>query len=323
MPTHARPRDRARACRTRSVLAAGILSIMTLGVRAQEPAGRGDNQAGSDADGAGAPSVDGRGRRRRHRLGQLARDVPRRSADRRGLRSASRTTPTCAWARRASRQALLYAKLAGAKLYPSVDVLARGGGKMSGDGSGLTGGVLTVTWELDLWGRVQIRPRGGCGRRGFHASGLRVRPPVDCRARGQELVPGHRGRVAGRGRARDDSRQRGARATGRDALEDWRRQRRGRLRRPRLARKRPRQPAPDRAGARTGDSRAGDPPRPVPRSRGQSHAAAARPTGCGAGGTSLRAPRAPAGRASPPNGAWPQHSTASTKRKLPGSLRSR
>src|SRR5215217_7151060 len=36
-------------------------------------------------------------------------------------------------------QAMLYAKLAGAKLYPSVDVIAKGGGKMSGDNSGLTG----------------------------------------------------------------------------------------------------------------------------------------------------------------------------------------
>jgi NodT family efflux transporter outer membrane factor (OMF) lipoprotein len=52
-------------------------------------------------------------------------------------------------------QAALYAKLAGAKLYPSVDLLARGGGKLSGDGSGLQGGVLSVTWELDLWGRVR------------------------------------------------------------------------------------------------------------------------------------------------------------------------
>src|SRR5687767_10397610 len=32
-------------------------------------------------------------------------------------------------------QARLHAKLAGAKLWPSVDVLARGGGKLSGDGS--------------------------------------------------------------------------------------------------------------------------------------------------------------------------------------------
>ena len=52
-------------------------------------------------------------------------------------------------------QAVLYAKLAGAKLYPSVDILARGGGKMSGDNSGLTGAALTATWELDLWGRVR------------------------------------------------------------------------------------------------------------------------------------------------------------------------
>jgi outer membrane protein, multidrug efflux system len=52
-------------------------------------------------------------------------------------------------------QAQLYAKLAGAKLYPSVDLLARGGGKMSGDGSGIQGGVLSATWELDLWGRVR------------------------------------------------------------------------------------------------------------------------------------------------------------------------
>ena len=52
-------------------------------------------------------------------------------------------------------QALLYAKLAGAKLWPSADLLARGGGKMSGDGSGLQGVVLSMSWELDLWGRVR------------------------------------------------------------------------------------------------------------------------------------------------------------------------
>jgi multidrug efflux system outer membrane protein len=52
-------------------------------------------------------------------------------------------------------QAMLSAKLAGAKLWPSVDVFARGGGKLSGDGSGLQGGVLSVNWELDLWGRVR------------------------------------------------------------------------------------------------------------------------------------------------------------------------
>jgi outer membrane protein, multidrug efflux system len=52
-------------------------------------------------------------------------------------------------------QAMLYAKLAGARLYPSVDLLARGGGKMSGDQSGLQGALLTANWEIDLWGRVR------------------------------------------------------------------------------------------------------------------------------------------------------------------------
>lgn len=52
-------------------------------------------------------------------------------------------------------QAFLYARLAGAKLYPSVDLLARGGGKLSGDNSGLQGALLSMTWEIDLWGRVR------------------------------------------------------------------------------------------------------------------------------------------------------------------------
>ena len=51
-------------------------------------------------------------------------------------------------------QALLHAKLAGAKLYPSADVIAHGGTKM-GDGTGLSGLVLNATWEIDLWGRVR------------------------------------------------------------------------------------------------------------------------------------------------------------------------
>lgn len=52
-------------------------------------------------------------------------------------------------------QAALRARLAGAELYPSADFLARGGGKMSGDNSGLRGAALTVTWEIDVWGRVR------------------------------------------------------------------------------------------------------------------------------------------------------------------------
>ena len=53
-----------------------------------------------------------------------------------------------------------YVKLAGATLYPQVNLLARGGGKMSGDSSGLQGAGVTATWELDLWGRVRSSQQG-------------------------------------------------------------------------------------------------------------------------------------------------------------------
>lgn len=52
-------------------------------------------------------------------------------------------------------QAAAYVKLAGATLYPQVNVLARGGGAMSGDSSGLEGVGLFASWELDFWGRVR------------------------------------------------------------------------------------------------------------------------------------------------------------------------
>ena len=51
-------------------------------------------------------------------------------------------------------QAMLYAKLAGANLYPSVDLLAHGGTKQ-GDGTGLQGIAISAKWEIDLWGRVR------------------------------------------------------------------------------------------------------------------------------------------------------------------------
>ena len=69
-------------------------------------------------------------------------------------------------------QALLHAKLAGAKLYPSVDLLARGGGKLSGDGSGLQGAILTaksgvpndVPERTLLVGPASIQRTWSCGR---------------------------------------------------------------------------------------------------------------------------------------------------------------
>jgi NodT family efflux transporter outer membrane factor (OMF) lipoprotein len=57
--------------------------------------------------------------------------------------------------------AAAYAKLAGAAIYPSVNLLAHGGGKMGGDGSGLSGVGLFVSWELDLWGRVRSQAASG------------------------------------------------------------------------------------------------------------------------------------------------------------------
>lgn len=53
-----------------------------------------------------------------------------------------------------------YVRIAGATLYPQVNALARGGGKMSGDSSGLQGVGVTATWELDLWGRVRASQKG-------------------------------------------------------------------------------------------------------------------------------------------------------------------
>lgn len=48
-----------------------------------------------------------------------------------------------------------YVSLADSALYPQVNLLARGGGEMSGDSSGLQGVGLFANWELDLWGRLR------------------------------------------------------------------------------------------------------------------------------------------------------------------------
>ena len=48
-----------------------------------------------------------------------------------------------------------YVQLADSTLYPQVNLLARGGGNMGGDSSGLEGVGLFADWELDLWGRVR------------------------------------------------------------------------------------------------------------------------------------------------------------------------
>ena len=58
-------------------------------------------------------------------------------------------------------QAAGYAKAAGATIYPALNLLAHGGGKYGGDGSGLSGAGLFASWELDLWGRVRAQREVG------------------------------------------------------------------------------------------------------------------------------------------------------------------
>jgi NodT family efflux transporter outer membrane factor (OMF) lipoprotein len=47
------------------------------------------------------------------------------------------------------------AQMAGAALFPQVNAAGRGGGKMSGDNSGLQGVGIFASWELDVWARVR------------------------------------------------------------------------------------------------------------------------------------------------------------------------
>jgi NodT family efflux transporter outer membrane factor (OMF) lipoprotein len=61
-------------------------------------------------------------------------------------------------------QAASYVKLAGATLYPQVNALARGGGALSGDSSGLEGAGVFANWEIDLWGRVRAGREAASGQ---------------------------------------------------------------------------------------------------------------------------------------------------------------
>jgi NodT family efflux transporter outer membrane factor (OMF) lipoprotein len=51
-------------------------------------------------------------------------------------------------------------RIAGGESYPQLTALGRGGAQGSSDSSGLEGGVLSATWELDVWGRVRYGVRG-------------------------------------------------------------------------------------------------------------------------------------------------------------------
>ena len=69
-------------------------------------------------------------------------------------------------------QAAAYVKLAGATLKPQVSALARGGGALSGDSSGLEGAGIFANWEIDLWGRVRAGREAASGQ--YESSALDV-----------------------------------------------------------------------------------------------------------------------------------------------------
>jgi NodT family efflux transporter outer membrane factor (OMF) lipoprotein len=56
-------------------------------------------------------------------------------------------------------QAEAYVRIAGGEVYPAVNALAHGGGKLGGDQSGTQGWLISASWELDLWGRVRYGAR--------------------------------------------------------------------------------------------------------------------------------------------------------------------
>jgi NodT family efflux transporter outer membrane factor (OMF) lipoprotein len=51
--------------------------------------------------------------------------------------------------------AAAYLQAAGSPIWPQVNLVARGGGKMGGDATGLQGVGVFASWELDVWGRVR------------------------------------------------------------------------------------------------------------------------------------------------------------------------
>jgi len=71
------------------------------------------------------------------------------------VREALASNPDMLIAASRVEQAAGFVKSAGATLYPQVSALARGGGALSGDSSGLQGAGIFANWELDLWGRVR------------------------------------------------------------------------------------------------------------------------------------------------------------------------
>ena len=145
---------------------------------------------GADAGRSGPPPAPAAGAGR----GQLAGDVPRRSADGGGRRSASRTTPICASAAARVEQAMLYAKLAGRQALS----VGRSPGPRRRQAVGRRLGHPGRRADGDLGARPLGPGARPAGRRApprrHRRRRIRVRAAVDRRAGGEELVPRHRSR---------------------------------------------------------------------------------------------------------------------------------
>ncbi len=88
------------------------------------------------------------------------------------VREALASNPDLLVAAARVEQAAAYVKLAGATLKPQVSALARGGGALSGDSSGLEGAGIFANWEIDLWGRVRAGREAASGQ--YESSALDV-----------------------------------------------------------------------------------------------------------------------------------------------------
>ena len=146
---------------------------------------------------AAASAVDRRRGRAPGAVGQLARQLPRRRSWRPRSPRRSRTTPICASAPRGSSRRSSTRNWRGrSSIRPSISSRAAAAscpGRLGPPGR---------RPHRDLGARPlgpgSLRPRGERRASRVGAGRFRIRAAVDRGARGQELVPRHRGRAAGR-----------------------------------------------------------------------------------------------------------------------------
>ena len=188
--------------------------------------------------------------------------------------------------------AAAYLAAAKSPLWPQVNLVARGGGKMSGDSSGLEGVGLFASWELDLWGRVRAVTRATELQYQSDGARRRVRAAIDRSAGGQELDRG-RGSATAEGAGGSDAEVvRAARSTCAGSPAHRQRRRIRRRAGPGQRRKPARHGAQPRPGLRQRTARTRDTGRALPRRHGRGGRNPARLAWRRSGRTSLRAPRA-------------------------------